>query len=95
MRGFGHGGNRRDETFVRHQKEGRTSQTSAAGSVLNTVAEKRDRAFMVRVIRIGVQRPVELRTDGHQAQTQNQQRAKNCDPAQGWLWFKVGVGEIH
>lgn len=52
-----------------------------AGRRFHTVTEQRDRAGMVLMICVTVQRRMELRADSKQTQRQNQQRTKASGPA--------------
>jgi hypothetical protein len=52
--------------------------------IIHAVTEQRDGASVIRMIRIAVQRRVELRADGEQAKRPNSQCTKDSRPAQRW-----------
>jgi hypothetical protein len=91
----GHRGSRLDGAFVLNKKCGSANQASTAGAVFNTVAEKSDRAGVVGVICIRVQRRVKLRARRNQSEHPYRQRTKNRDPAKSEPRFCVGDGRGH
>ena len=91
-----HRRNRLDGAFVFNLKEWSAGEARAGRSFIDTVAEKSNRALVIRMISISVQCGVKLGARREQAQQPNRQRTKYRNPAQSrsWLWLHAGNGHV-
>ena len=85
MQHVSHRGNRLDEALGRNKKLRRDRETGAAGGVIDAVIEQSNRALVLGMSGVSVERSVELWARREQADGPDAQCAKQSQPALSWF----------